>query len=185
MVAKFRWKSSDLDLLPQEDGKRYEIIDGELLVTRAPHCGHQDACGEIFYYLRNWSKATNAGKAMIGPGVVFSELDNVIPDVVWIAQERLDSIFDESGHLAEAPDLVVEVLSLGSENQRRDRKLKLKLYSAQGVREYWMVDWRLKKVEIYRREAAQLILQATLFAQDTVVSPLLPAFECSVGLFFE
>jgi Uma2 family endonuclease len=51
MVAKFRWKSSDLDLLPQEDGKRYEIIDGELLVTHAPHWGHQKACLRIGAYL--------------------------------------------------------------------------------------------------------------------------------------
>ncbi|MEO1637200.1 MAG: Uma2 family endonuclease, partial [Cyanobacteria bacterium J06631_9] len=47
MVAKFRWKSADLDLLPK-DGKRYEIIDGELFVTHAPHWGHQKTCGRIF-----------------------------------------------------------------------------------------------------------------------------------------
>ncbi len=184
MVAQLRWTSSDLDLLP-EDGKRHEIIDGELLVTKAPHRAHQDACGEIFHYLREWSRATNSGKATIGPGVVFSDLDNVIPDLVWIREERLADIFDESGHLTEAPDLAVEVLSWGTSNQKRDRDLKLKLYSVQGVREYWVVDWHLKKVEIYRRAAAQLVLRSTLFDQDILESPLLPGFSCSVKLFFD
>ena len=54
MIAKFRWTSSDLELLP-DDGKRYEIIDGELLVTRAPHWGHQRVCGRLFSALESWS----------------------------------------------------------------------------------------------------------------------------------
>lgn len=140
MVAKFRWKSSDLDLLP-DDGKRYEIIDGELLVTRAPHWGHQKTCGRIFSVLDDWSLSTDLGEASLGPGVLFTEADNVIPDVAWVSKARLPTVLDESGHLLEAPDLVVEVLSLGAENQRRDRDLKLRLYSVQGVREYWLLDW--------------------------------------------
>lgn len=183
MVTKVRWTASDLELMPHDD-KRYEIIDGELLVTRAPHFGHQDVCGEIFYYLRAWSKANDSGKVLITPGVVFTESDNVIPDVIWIEKSRVDQIFDESGHLTQAPDIAVEVLSPGAENQRRDCNLKLKLYSTQGVREYWIVDWRLKKIEIYRRESAQLVLKETLYEGDTITSPLLPEFSCAVDLLF-
>ncbi len=188
MVAKFRWTSSDLDLLPQEDGKRYEIIDGELLVTHAPHWGHQKACVRIAAYLDFWSLDTNLGEVTAGPGVLFSESDNVIPDVAWIAKSRLPMALDDAGHLIEAPDLAVEVLSLGAENQRRDgeaspkeyRKLKLRLYSSQGVREYWLLDWRAKKVEVYRRESAQLVLHSTLFEGDTLISPMLPGFSCPI-----
>lgn len=187
MVAKFRWTSSDLDLLPN-DGKRYEIIDGELLATHAPHWGHQRACVRIASYLDVWSLETNLGEVAAGPGVLFTEADNVIPDVAWINKSRLPMALDDSGHLIEAPDLAVEVLSLGSENQRReltsqrlrDRDLKLRLYSAQGVREYWLLDWRTKKVEVYRRESANLVLQATLFEGDTLTSPMLPGFSCPI-----
>jgi Uma2 family endonuclease len=180
MVAKFRWKSSDLDLLPQVDGKRYEIIDGELLVTHAPHWGHQRACLRIGAYLDFWSLDTNLGEVTTGPGVLFSESDNVIPDVAWIAKSRLPMALDDSGHLIEAPDLAIEVLSLGAENQRRDRNLKLRLYSSQGVREYWLLDWRAKKVEVYRRASAELSLQLTLFEGDTLTSPMLPGFSCPI-----
>ncbi len=179
MVAKFRWTSSDLDLLP-EDGKRYEIIDGELLVTHAPHWGHQKACLRIASYLDVWSLETNLGEAAAGPGVLFTDADNVIPDVAWVSKSRLPMALDDSGHLTEAPDLAVEVLSPGLENQRRDRNLKLRLYSAQGVREYWLLDWRAKKVEVYRRESANLVLQATLFEGDTLTSSMLPGFSCPI-----
>lgn len=84
-----------------------------------------------------------------------------------------------------APDLVVEVLSAGSGQERRDRELKLKLYSAQGVREYWIVDWRRKSIQIYRRENAALVLVATLFENEAITSPLLPDFTCSLSEIFE
>lgn len=183
MVAKFRWKSSDLDLLP-DDGKRYEIIDGELLVTHAPHWGHQSVCVRLGGALEDWSIDTGLGATSAGPGVLFTEADNVIPDLVWIKQERLAQALDEAGHLIEAPDLVVEVLSLGTNNQERDRNLKLRLYSAQGVREYWIVDWRSEKIEIYRRDSARLSLQTTLYKGDVLTSPMLPNFSYSMDRLF-
>lgn len=71
-------------------------------------------------------------------------------------------LLDETGHLTGAPELVVGVLSSGEENERRDRQAKLKLYSSRGVQEYWIADWRLEQIEVYRREDATLKLIATL-----------------------
>jgi len=56
--------------------------------------------------------------------------------VVWVSKERLSQIEDEAGHLTDAPELVIEVLSPGKNNERRDKEAKLKLYSVEGVREY-------------------------------------------------
>jgi Uma2 family endonuclease len=116
--------------------------------------------------------------------VLFSQADSVIPDVVWVSQERLAQIEDEAGHLTGAPELVVEVLSPGKQNEFRDKEAKLKLYSVQGVREYWIVDRFTKQVEVYRREKAQLVLVATLLGDDEITSPLLPGFCCSIRFFF-
>lgn len=91
---------------------------------------------------------------------------------------------DEAGHLMGAPDLAVEVLSFGARNEERDRVAKRRLYETQGVREYWILDWHLKQVEVYRREYGELRLVATLLPEETLTSPLLPGFACSVsGLF--
>lgn len=79
---------------------------------------------------------------------------------------------------------MVEVLSTGQENEKRDRELKLKLYSSKGVREYWIVDWRLQQVEVYRREQAALVQVATLFTSDELSSPLMPGFACPVAQLF-
>ncbi len=177
------WTSADLELLP-ESSNRYEIVGGELLVTRVPHWGHQKAGGNTYAELRDWSLSTGLGEAVQAPGVIFSDADNVISDVVWISSERLAYGLDAAGHLTLAPELIVEVLSPDTDNERRDRETKLKLYAERGVQEYWILDWRSLQVEVYRRQNALLKLVYTLFPNDTLTSPLLPAFNCSVERLF-
>ncbi|MEE3719161.1 Uma2 family endonuclease [Tumidithrix elongata RA019] len=177
------WTSADLELLP-EDGKRYEIIDGELYVTRAPHWKHQTTCGRLFSALDAWSIATKLGATAMGAGVIFGDSDDVIPDVVWVSKEKYEILLDRSGHLRGAPDLAIEVLSAGTENEKRDRELKLKLYSSRGVLECWIADWRSPQIQIYRRENGILKLAVTLFANDTLTSPLLPDFSCPIDQIF-
>jgi Uma2 family endonuclease len=178
-----RWTTADLELLP-DNGNRYEIVDGELFVTHAPHWKHQKTADKICAELNAWSYQTNLGEAVTSAGIIFTDADNVIPDVVWISKERLASVLDDAGHLTAAPELVVEVLSPGQENERRDKQVKLKLYASQGVREYWIVDRLLQQIQIYRREQATLVLVATLFSSDNLSSPLLPGFNCLVASLF-
>lgn len=182
-TEKVRWTSRDLELFP-DDGKRYEIIDGELFVTRAPHWKHQKVCARIISGLDIWSQATGLGEVVPTPGLIFGENDNVIPDVVWASHEKLSLLLDEAGHLTTAPELVVEVLSYGNKNEERDREVKLKLYSAQGVQEYWIVDWQKQQIKVYRREEGGLKLAATLFKDDVLTSPILPGFSCAIAPLF-
>lgn len=179
-----RWTTADIDLLAADEWKRYEIIDGELFVTRAPHIGHQDACGKIYFELQAWSKVSGLGNPLLAPGIIFSDTDNVIPDVIWISHDRLARLVDSDGHLTGAPELVVEILSYGGNNERRDREAKLKLYSTKGVLEYWIVDWKSQQVEVYIRQNTQLAHVATLLPTDVISSSLLPGFSCEVKKFF-
>jgi Uma2 family endonuclease len=182
---RVRWTSADLDLFPDDD-RRYEIIDGELIITGAQRWSHQRVTGRIFSALDIWSQTTGLGEAAINPGIIFTDEDNVIPDVVWASHERLDVLMDKAEHLTGAPDLVVEVLSLGKKDEQRDRQLKLKLYSQQGVQEYWIVDNTLAEVQVYRRDQAVLTLTLTLTLQvtDSLTSPLLPDFSCPLSRIF-
>jgi Uma2 family endonuclease len=178
------WTSADLELLP-DNGNCYEIINGELYVTRAPHNKHQDTCGNFHYELKSWSKVSGLGYTVIGAGLIFGENDDVIPDVMWMSKEKYVALIDDTGHFHGAPDLVIEVLSAGTDNEKRDREVKLKLYSNRGVLEYWIADWRAKQIQVYRRENGVLRLNMTLFASDTLTSPLLPEFACAIAQIFE
>ncbi len=83
----------------RERTNRYEIIDGELFVTKAPNWVHQTSCANIATVIKIWSDETGLGEVAIAPGIIFSDADNVIPDVVWASHERLKLLLDEAGHL--------------------------------------------------------------------------------------
>ncbi len=186
MSRTVRFTTADLEALPDPlDDTRYEVIDGELLVAKQPHREHQFTGAVIFAALQAWSRQTGRGVANIAPGLIFSAEDNDAPDVVWISRERRTQGVRPDGRLHTAPELVVEVLSLGSANERRDRELKLKLYARQGVEEYWLVDWRARAVAVYRRSGDELQLVENLSDADELTSPLLPGFAYPVNDLWE
>jgi len=166
------------------DGLRRELIEGQIYVTEQPHWNHQYACSRLAMHLNDWNRQTGLGIANIAPGIIFDIHDAVAPDVVWVSAERLPHILGENGKLTDAPDLVVEVVSPGWQNETRDRDTKLKLYSRRGVREYWIVDWQKQQVEVFRRQRTKLTQSATLFREDELTSPLLPGFACQVATLF-
>jgi Uma2 family endonuclease len=121
----------------------------------------------------------------VAPGVIFGPYDEAIPDTMWISHARFAGALDENGHLTVAPELMVEVLSPGRSNERRDRETKLALYAREGVEEYWLVDWRARTVEIYHRAGDLLQLAQTLTDADRLTSPLLPGFAFPVRDLWE
>lgn len=182
-MRTLHWTSQDLELLP-DDGSRYEIVDGELYVSKQPHLHHQIVCGKVFKLLESWSDRTQVGMPIFTPGVIFTDDNDVVPDVVWISYKRLATALQADGKLHTSPELVVEVLSPGSANERRDREVKLKLYSRRGAEEYWLVSWQERRLEVYRRQEGVLELDKTLDEADTLQSPILPVFSCKVDEFF-
>ncbi len=176
MATSLRWSIHDLDAMP-EDGNLYEIIDGELYVSTQPHWGHQAAASAIFLKLGIWNGQTGRGSLVMSPGVIFADDEAVAPDIVWVSADRLPTILRADGKLHAAPDLAVELLSPGAKNEQRDRVAKLKLYSRRGVREYWIVDWQARYIDVYRRVRAQLHHVGTYADGDTMESPLLTGFR--------
>ena len=182
-MKTLHWTIRDVELLP-DDGNRYEIIDGELYVAKQPDWQHQLVSFRLGFFLQMWNEQSHAGFVNLTPGIVFADDTNVVPDLIWISQKRLQTTLYRDGKLHGAPELMVEVLSPGPDNERRDREVKLKLYSRHNVQEYWVVNWQARTIEVYRRENAVLTLDKTLGETDVLQSPLLPGFSCQVNLLF-
>jgi Uma2 family endonuclease len=184
MSVQRRYTSADLELLPDVEGIRYEVIDGELHASKQPSWSHQIATSEILRALLTWSDETGLGEATQAPGLVFAPDNEVAPDVIWISNARLANALDGSGRLRTAPELVVEVLSPGARNERRDREEKLALYNRQGVQEYWIVDCRRRTVLVFRRANGALEVVAMLVDDAVLTSPLLPGFSCPLHVLW-
>ena len=175
--------SADLEVLPEDD-KLYELIEGELYVSRQPSWDHQYTCIRLGRFLDEWCEQTGIGVVNAAPGVIFAEDDDVAPDLVWISLATLKTALQEDRKLHSAPELVIEVLSPGLSNEQRDRQAKLKLYSRRGVQEYWIVNGQKREVEIYRQDGTSLKFWRTLGSDDCIESSLLPGFSCLISKIF-
>src|SRR5258708_4783137 len=126
----------DLLRLP-EDLLRHELIDGEHFMSPAPALKHQRIVVNLARILSTFVRAHRLGEVLVAPvDVLFSERDVVEPDLLYVSAAHADRMRER--YVAGAPDLVVEVLS--PSNPGYDRIKKLRLYEAQGVPEYWIVD---------------------------------------------
>ncbi len=174
---------ADLDSCP-DDNNRYELIDGELFVSRAPGIPHQRVLNNLQIALGNYLRANPVGIIVPGAGAIFSNHDAVIPDLVVVRNERWPEVVSNNKFTAGVLDLVIEILSLGKENRNRDLLVKRQLYAKYGIGEYWIVDSESRLVEVYRLRAARLESIASLREGDQVTTPLLPDFRLDVTAIF-
>jgi Uma2 family endonuclease len=179
----------DLLRLP-EDLLRHELIDGEHYVSPAPNMKHQSIVLNLGAILLSFVRAHRLGKVLVAPfDVLFSDHDVVEPDVLYVSAGKADRLRER--YVAGAPDLVVEVLSPSSRGI--DKIKKRRLYEAQGVPEYWIVDPVAETVEVYHAAAGGgFALQASLalaagagIAESTLETPLLPGLRISLREIFE
>jgi Uma2 family endonuclease len=134
--------------------------------------------------LQTWNDRTQLGQTIFAPGLIFADDDDVIPDVAWLSNQRLAEALGSDGKLHSAPDLIIEVLSPGAKNERRDREAKMGLYSRRSVREYWILDWRLQSIEVFRSKNDELAPVAVLVKGDKLESPLLPGLSVAFDELF-
>lgn len=161
---------ADLERMP-DDGRRYELYDGEVSVVPSPLLRHQRAAERVFELLREYS-SRHGGEAIVAPiDIVFSDLDVVHPDVVFFGASRTHVLHPDRPIRA-ASDLVVEVLSPGTEATDRGRKMRT--LARYGAPEYWLVDTYERRIEIYRLSGGQCALERRVSEDEDVRSATLP-----------
>lgn len=169
----------DYRLLPED--RRYEIVEGELLVTPAPSTRHQRILVRLILNLASFVEASGLGTVLPAPtDVVLANESVVHPDLLFVTREHLGIIASTGVH--GAPDLVVEILSPSTAN--RDQVVKRKLYARYGVREYWIVDPLAGSVEVLVECQAGLGMGRVFSAGSLLTSPLLPGLSLSVDDLF-
>jgi Uma2 family endonuclease len=182
-LPQVRYTYADLEAFPEGDGKRYEIIDGELLVTPSPTVRHQAVLRELVWAVESHLREHPLGTLFFAPlDVVFAD-DNVVePDLLYLSKARAERM--TKMNIQGAPDLVVEVLS--ESTRRTDEIRKRKLFERYDVLEYWIVDPELDTVKVFRRKEARFerVDELSLESNDTLTTPLLPGFELPLARIF-
>ena len=182
VTTQIRTKLTYQDYLNTPDDKRYELIDGELIMSPSPREAHQDAAIEIGSILHIFVKRHNLGRVYSAPfDVVLSDTDVVQPDLLFVSRERLYIITEDN--IKGAPNLVIEILSPST--SARDKGYKRDLYAKHGVKEYWQVDTDAKLITVLSLNAHGDYDVAAVYGEgQTLTSPLLPGFVLNLDEIF-
>jgi Uma2 family endonuclease len=168
----------DLCRMP-DDGRRYELIGGAIVVSPSPTFWHQELVFRVALLLRGYVLPRELGRVAIAPlDVRLSAHDVVQPDVIFISRERANILLDNG--TAGPPDLVVEVLSPST--RETDLGRKMMLYAQSGVREYWIADRTVPRLYIYSREDSRF--QEVRPVGHVVRSVILPGLEIDMQHLF-
>ena len=176
----FKFTYEDYRTAPPD--KRYELLDGELLLTPAPNLKHQRLQLRLGMRLAQFIEERGLGELFFAPcDVVLSDTDVVQPDLLFVSRERRH-LLSNGDNVQGAPDLVVEILSPAT--AERDRGYKRSLYARHGVKEYWVVDPVAETVSILLTRGGALAVAHTFGRNETLRSPLLAGFELDLDDVF-
>lgn len=176
-----QWTYEDFLRLP-DDGKRYEIIDGVLYMANAPDFEHQLAVTVLTSQLWSFVQLHNLGIVLTAPFEVHLPgiAQPVQPDILFVSNARRNIIKPKL--IEGAPDLIVEVRSIST--ARHDRTVKFNVYERAGVREYWIVNPRLRVVEVYALQGNEYVLHGEYGAGERVKSAVLEGLELATDTAF-
>jgi len=163
-----------------DDGKRYEVLEGDLVVSPSPSWRHQRIVTKVFEVLLGAERAGH-GKVVTAPmDVVMDEHDVTEPDLLFIVTQRT-GIATET-HVAGAPDLVVEILS--ESTRKRDVTTKRRIYERHGVPFYWIVDPEEEAVRIFELREGKYPEPVVVRVGQGLSCPLFPDVAVDVGSLF-
>jgi len=156
---------ADLQVTP-DDGRRYELVRGMLLVTPSPRPRHQRISRKLMLVLEDYFGRGERGEVFYAPtDVILTDEDVFVPDLLVVGDPT-----DVTDRAIEAPPLlVVEILSPST--RRQDRGIKAERYAELGVRHYWIVDPDHERVECFRLEDGSYRLMASAAGAVSLAHP--------------
>jgi Uma2 family endonuclease len=169
------------DYMKLPEGAPFQLIHGKLTYMPSPKDKHQaisfQLSGHFFVFLNNHP----IGIVRHAPMDVHLDEKNIFqPDLLFVTNERKEIIKD---WIFGAPDLVVEIISKGSEKDDRERKMEV--YGKHNVLEYWLISPENQQVEVFENKKGKLVLKAKLTATDTLTSKVLPGLKIPLGSLFQ
>lgn len=181
MARRLLLTYKDYAALP-DDGRRYELYEGEIEVTPAPSTRHQAVIRNLVVLLHGYLKERGAGLVLQSPvDLILSDTTVLQPDLLVVLRGR-EAIVAERG-VEGPPDLVIEVLSPST--AVRDRTSKMQLYARYGVQHYWVVDPDARRVECYALESGAYALRRSLERDGVLESELFPGLPIRGAMIWE
>ena len=174
-----RWTADEARRLNEENlhsSQRYEVVDGELLVSLGPRAAHQFVVAELMWQLGNYLRGSRIADVLSAPADLELEHDSTVaPDVFVVA--RVDGRRIRNWPDISSPLLAAEVLSPST--ARNDRVVKRKYHLRNGVAVYWIIDIDARLVEQWQegQDRPEIIADQLVWQPAGMPEPLIISLE--------
>lgn len=160
------------------DGRRYEILDGDLFVTPAPSSRHQRVSRNLQFVIHQFAGQHSPGEILAAPiDVILAPTTVAQPDLVFVSREHQSIVTERA--IEGVPNLVVEILS--PTTTKTDRTTKASLYARYGIPHYWIVDADSRTFEAYELSQNAYRLTTSLTGDSTFSPSLFPGLTISLA----
>ncbi|MCL2235385.1 MAG: Uma2 family endonuclease [Defluviitaleaceae bacterium] len=168
----------------EDDGNRYELIDGELYAMAAPSIRHQEILGNLFLEIRTFLKGEKKCRVFIAPVDVrlnHQKKDDTVvqPDLIVVCDP---SKTEDGKSVKGAPDFVVEIFS--SSTRKRDIQIKLPKYKKAGVKEIWLIEPDTEMVMVFKPEYGDENMARIYTTDEEITLSILPELTISTNDIF-
>ncbi len=175
-VPMRRWTTAEVRPLLEESRRwpRYELIDGELIVTPSPGWPHQFAVAEILSVLHDYLKEEDAGVAITSPADLELKPDTITQPDVFVTSARIPGDPDKPITWADIKSLNLAIEIISPSSLHVDRVIKRDFYLSSGVAEYWIVDLDIRMIERWTpsRETPEVLRKSLEWRPVGSLSPL-------------
>ncbi|HLJ26658.1 MAG TPA: Uma2 family endonuclease [Candidatus Angelobacter sp.] len=169
----------EYEQLPEQEGVRYELDEGTLLMAPSPTWWHNDIRDYIANRLRDFVKTHGLGRVTVETEFQLSSDTARTPDIAFVTSEKLKNLDRRRSPIFGAPDLAVEVISPG--NRAEDTVKKIHQYLGAGCRSVWIVYPGLRRAEMHSQAGVQNLRESDALKEET----LLPRFSLALSEIFE
>jgi Uma2 family endonuclease len=171
-----KYKSRDIKLTYEDyltlpdDGNKYEILEGEIIMTPAPSIKHQTILRNLFLLIHSYVEEQKMGQVFFAPvDVILSDHTVLEPDLLFVANENRNLIKERG--IFGPPDLCAEIISKSTAYyDLNDKKM---LFAKHGVKEYWLVDQYRETMDIFSAAKDGFTLHGQLIRGESATSALL------------
>jgi Uma2 family endonuclease len=178
MASTATMTGAQFDALPYEDGRRWELVEGELVAVSSPTLEHQLVVQRILFALMLYFAKNPGGLVAADVEFALSDANRVRPDVLVLLGERAATLNRSRVPIPGAPDIAVEVIS--PSERTSDSMRKVETYLRHGVQEIWQVFPTLRQVVVFTPRESRRLAPA-----ETLATELLPDFALTVSSLFE
>ncbi len=178
-----------LDMTENSD-QRYELIDGVVYLLASPGFSHQSILGELYVNFREYFEGNKSCAPYLSPFDVdlirqpLKEEREVTEEDINVVQPDLMVLCDPEKEVSEkdrykgTPEMVAEILSPSTRS--KDLAKKMDLYMESGIKEFWVIDPKLKEIRVFRFENCAIAEDASFVAGGTAESFLYPGLRIEV-----